>query len=331
MNLEVSYRYYQRAFVRPLRTAHGLWEAREGFLLRVESDCGVGYGEVAPIPEFGTESVERAGNFLKQWQADPIIMPSGLPCCSFGQTTALHQLEKPVVSGLRDYSVAGLLPAGEAALGAAREKSAAGYTCLKWKIGVEPAGAEQAVFKDLLAGLPEVVLLRLDANGGLAPAELESWLEALGPARERVEYLEQPLAPGEEARMLAASQASGIPIALDESLNQPGAGRWLTPDAWPGPLVIKPLLMGNVTTLLEQLRPLANQLVFSSSFETGVGLFIALGLADLLPEMHHAIGFDTLSAFTDGLSGLAPGPRLTAEARTNMNLEALWNQLPPLT
>jgi O-succinylbenzoate synthase len=93
--------------------------------------------------------------------------------------------------------------------------------------------------------------------------------------------------------------------------------------------VIKPLLMGNVTALMEQLRPLAAQLVLSSVFETGCGLSLVLSLGDMLPAMNRAVGFDTLSAFDDSLSCMAPGPQIFASERATINLEHIWQQLAP--
>ena len=329
MNLKVAYRSYRREFLYPLRTAHGEWRERQGFIVRVASDAAVGYSEIAPLPEFGTETVQRAAGFLEQWVEDPIIMPSGLPCCCFALTTAIQHSRPTACPAARDYPVAGLLPAGAAALAAAKQKLAAGYFTLKWKIGVFPSEAEQEVAADLLALLPKKVSLRLDANGGLNRKELEDWLEVLSPHASQIEFIEQPLPPGQEGIMSELGRVSQIPIALDESLNALGAQRWLTPGAWEGPLVIKPLLMGNVTSLLQQLRPLAGQLVFSSVFETGIGLSQALKLADALPAMQYAIGFDTLTAFDDALAGAVAAPVFQASQRAHFDPEVIWKQLPP--
>lgn len=330
MNLKVAYRSYRREFLQPLWTAHGEWCAREGFIVRLEQGDSVGYGEIAPIPDFGTETLERAAKFLKQWVADPIIMPSGLPCCTFALTTAMQQMKQPACPCPRNYPVAGLLPAGSAALAAAKNKLSDGYTTLKWKIGVQPFEAEKEIFADLSGLLPKKVSLRLDANGGLSRKELEQWLEVLSQAGP-VEYLEQPMPPGEERQMAELAEGSRIPIALDESLNMPGRERWLSPGSWEGPLVIKPLLMGNMATLLEQLRPLGGQLVFSSVFETGIGLFQALDLADGIRGIKYAIGFDTVAAFGDDLGAMSPGPIFRVGERANIDLETIWNQLLPLS
>jgi len=330
MNLKLAYRRYRREFLSPLRTAHGEWRQREGFIVRVESEAAVAYGEIAPLPEFGTETLARAADFLEHWVRDSIIMPSALPCCCFALTAALQESRLRQRPLARDYAVAGLLPAGSAALAAAKQKVAAGYRTLKWKIGVQSIEEETEICQDLLAWLPRTVLLRLDGNAGLRRRDLQRWLALLGCHADRIDFLEQPLPPGEEASMAAFAADSGIALALDESLNAAGSDRWLAPGAWAGPLVIKPLLMGNVTTLLEQLQPLAGQLVFSSVFETGIGLSQALRLADSLPPMGYAIGFDTRVAFDDTLSGFGNGPLLPADERIHFNPQMIWNQLAPL-
>lgn len=331
MNLKADYRRYRRAFRQTLNTAYGQWAIREGFILRVESSDGVHFSEVAPLPEFGTETVERAAIFLREWVDDPIILPSGLPCCSFGVTAALQGLGHRAEGAVRDHTVAGLLPAGRDGLKVAEDKAASGYRSLKWKVGVAPVDQETEIFKAMLERLPESVGIRLDANASLNRDELEYWLECLAPWAQRIEYFEQPLPPGEESCMAGLADASGIAMALDESLNQPGSECWLTPGAWNGPLVIKALLMGNITLLMERLQPLARQVVFSSVFETAVGQHLALALADMLPEMDYALGFDTGTAFNDTLGTQLSGPAFSVDDRLRYDPNRIWNQLPPLS
>ncbi|MEO0948813.1 MAG: o-succinylbenzoate synthase, partial [Cyanobacteria bacterium J06641_5] len=54
-------RPYCRAFRQPLRTHHGIWEKRQGAIVRLETDTGrVGWGEIAPLPSFGSETLAAA-------------------------------------------------------------------------------------------------------------------------------------------------------------------------------------------------------------------------------------------------------------------------------
>ena len=139
---KITFRPYRRCFTKALRTSRGAWLVREGFLLRVEQEGRVGFGEVAPIPEFGSESVEDARVFLESLQADPSpSVPEALPSCAFALSSALYKLE----SDMRDYAVAGLLPAGKEAVAVVAGKTGLGYRTLKWKVGVETPEFEQGV------------------------------------------------------------------------------------------------------------------------------------------------------------------------------------------
>ncbi len=319
----ISFRSYRRAFRQPLRTARGLWSLRVGFIVRVEQDGQVGFGEVAPLPEFGTETVDAAASFLERLVKDPDLeVPANLPCCGFGvssagrdacsQATGLNGGRlRPAVPTFSRGDIAALLPAGASAEVELSKKAAAGYRTFKWKVGVESLAVELAILERLLAALPSGGRLRLDANGGLTEEQAREWLAALNGASDRIEYLEQPLPVGQEREMAALMESSAVPIALDESLNGLTGSQWL--GEWPGPLVVKPLLMGDCQQLVERLRPLAERVVLSSVFETAVGVNAVGGLVAQLPALNYAIGFDTAEAFDDNLGALSP--------------EAVWNAL----
>ncbi len=325
----LSFRPYRRSFVKPLRTAHGEWSVREGFIVRFKRDSKVGYGEVAPIPTFGTETLEAAGAYLKSLTdkgelPTSAAVPDVLPCCTFGISAACSDSPpKPK----RNYSIAALLPAGKAALDSVTVKIRQGYTTFKWKIGVEPVAAEQAILAELLKRLPSDARIRLDANGGLSAEALERWLSILCNYWQQIDYLEQPLPVGQEASMARYAKSSQVPIALDESLHGAEGIRWLELGAWAGPLVIKPALMGDRDRLIERLRPIAGQVVLSSVFETAVGLENALSIADQLPELSRAVGFDTLDAFSDALMPLSAVPVITVVDRNRLDSADIWEQL----
>ena len=348
MSRQISVKPYRRAFRQPLRTAHGEWAIREGFLVRMQQERCTGYGEVAPLPSFGSETLAEATEFLEQLVSEPEMnAPVNLPCCAFaisaaqifaerGSLDLLKNAEAPSkstsrdpVSQLpappRDYSVSALMPSGSAALGLADEKSKAGYRCMKWKIGVEPIAKEISTARSLLDSLPLTVRLRFDGNAGLATSELEQWLEFLIPYRKRIDFIEQPLACGQETAMGDYMEASGIGIALDESLNGTDGDRWLKPNAWPGALVIKAPLMGELPQLADRLVPVAEQVVFSSVYETGIGLENSLRLADSLPQVFRPIGYDTVNAFNDGLNYLQAAPTICTSDRRAYDPDLVWN------
>jgi len=325
------FRPYRRPFARPLRTARGVWSVREGFIVRYEEEGCVGYGEVAPIHEFGTETIAEAGAFLKRLELDASLAENGplldtLPCCAFGLSAAMTDLWGSGTKA-RDYDVAALLPAGHGALEVAEAKAAQGFRTFKWKIGVDTPKEERAVFRELEARLPDDARLRLDGNCSIPMETFKAWLEFLQVYRGRIDYIEQPFPVGEEVAMATLSERSGIPIALDESLNRVDGGKWLIPGAWSGPLVVKPMLAGHRKGLQEALRSVSGQVVLSSVFETAVGVRNALALADSLPALDRPIGFDTPGAFSDALSPLNSAVVLRVEDRSAISSESLWQQL----
>ncbi|NQY32045.1 MAG: hypothetical protein HRT56_02595, partial [Coraliomargarita sp.] len=95
-----------------------------------------------------------------------------------------------------------------------------------------------------------------------------------------------------------------------------------------GPLVIKPALMGDVAQLAERLQPVADQVVLSSVFETSVGVANTLALASCLPEVTRFLGFDTATAFDDGLSDSTQAASLSLKT---YNPQRLWDSLAPLS
>ena len=348
MSRQILVKPYRRAFRQPLRTAHGEWATREGFLVRLEQEGRVGYGEVAPLPEFGSETLADAMAFLEQLTIQPeMAVPVNLPCCAFALSAAQIFAERgsldllkngeasnqgasrvPIsrlIAPPRDYSVSALLPSGSAALRLAAQKSKAGYCNMKWKIGIDPIAKEISTARSLFDSLPSTVRLRFDANAGLAASELEQWVEFLIPYRERIDFIEQPLACGQEALMSDYMEASGLCIALDESLNGSDRERWLKPNAWAGALVIKAPLMGELSQQADRLAAVAKQVVFSSVFETDIGLENSLRLADSLPQFFRPIGYDTMDAFNDGLNYLQAAPTICTSDRRAYDPDLIWN------
>lgn len=333
MGVEVAIRLYRRRFAQPLHTAHGPWLWREGLLLRLRDGLGrVGYGEVAPIPWFGSESVAEALAFCRaqggEWQfpsgslreSQPI--PAELPATQFGLESAMVDLtpENPIygqepatpADSFANAAICGLLPAGETALEIAPQRLAQGHRTLKWKIGVHSIDDEIRWLNQLVADIPVHPRLRLDANGGLSLAQAEEWLVACdrinaSPQLATVEYLEQPLPPDQLAAMMVLAEQYQTAIALDESVATVAQLEDCWHRGWRGVVVVKPAVAGSPQQLeafCQQHRP---RLVFSSAFETAIGRRAALAIAARcsLPPAP-ALGFGTQGWFADDWDTLTP-------------------------
>jgi o-succinylbenzoate synthase len=304
MLYQFEFRTYQRKFKRPLQTSHGIWEIRLGIILKLTDENGqFGWGEIAPLSWFGSESFEQALDFCNSLPANIssetiFSISAELPACQFGFESALSNEDNEEENNR--YS--GLLPAGETALSAVQMLWKQGYRTFKWKIGV--IEQELNVFQQLIKAMDDLgdrekALLRLDANGGLNYSQAETWLKTcdnvLGIPNfsVKIEFLEQPLPVTQFEEMLELSAVYKTPIALDESVANLDRIQECYDQGWRGIFVIKPAICGSPSQLRKFCQTHNIDAVFSSVFETQIGRQAALNLATELFPNSRALGFGT--------------------------------------
>lgn len=294
MAYQLQFRPYQRSFVRSLSTSHGNWKTREGIILKLIDEAGaIGWGEIAVLPWFGSETLADALGFCsqlgKEITTETIFsIPDRLPACQFGFQSAWEAIQHPQKLTL-NLNFSGLLPTGEAALNTWQKLWHQGYRTFKWKIGVLPITAEIKIFKQLIQALPNEAKLRLDANGGLNWEIAIEWLKICDTWQ--IEFLEQPLPVGEEKAMLELSKKHSTPLALDESVATIAQLKACYQLGWRGIFVIKPCIAGSPFHLREFCQQNNLDVVFSSVFETTIGREAALKLASEISPKNRALGF----------------------------------------
>lgn len=368
MKFRFQFRRYRLPFRHAMRTAHGLWSEREGVMVRLEdvSEGGsgaVGYGEAAPIPWFGTETVDddvSAAESLDEWiESDALeAVPARFGCLRNAIAAARAEIaavthpdeakrspSAETVTAVPYLPVAALLPAGRAALLQIEPKAEIGFRVFKWKVGVGDVADELALFDDVCGNLPSGAKLRLDANGAWDRRRAERWLERC--ADRPVEFVEQPIAPdarGSRDVLLGLAGDYPTPVAIDESLTGDREIEEWIGAGWPGVFVVKPLLLGNVAEALSRLDRAKADVVFSSALETAVGARRALRLAFQWAEgeapssgvagkpatklRSRALGFGVWPLFVDGrFDGPATAPFVRWEDVGRINAEAAWNAL----
>ncbi|RCJ38122.1 o-succinylbenzoate synthase [Nostoc punctiforme NIES-2108] len=309
-----EFRPYQRRFLRSLTTNHGKWDIREGIILRLTDESGkVGWGEIAPISWFGSETLEQALDFCRQLPeeiTDEIIfsIPDELPACQFGFESAwewgsgkwgneFFSMPNAPCPMPNAQSFSALLPSGEAALNQWETLWQHGYRTFKWKIGVNAIADELKIFESLTRILPASTKLRLDANGGLTYEKANLWLRTCDNLKANpevtleIEFIEQPLPVEQFQQMLELSTSYETAIALDESVATLGQLATCHQQGWRGIFVIKPGIVGSPSRLRKFCHQYQIDTVFSSVFETAIARLAALQLAAELSRNNRAIGF----------------------------------------
>ena len=302
MDLQLQFRPFRFALIRPLRTSAGVLRDRCGWLLRLEAASGaIGWGEVAPLDQGRLprcqQELAALPTRLPREQLE-MLLPQLCGALGFGLGAALAELDGLVGSGSRQGWLAAphgaqLLPAGGLMLSQLErlleQRGRRRAMTFKWKVAAEADGLERRWLEQLMQRLPSTALLRLDANGGWDRPTARSWMKAL-VGDPRFAWLEQPLSP-EDGEGLESLAQQG-PVALDESLHADPQLR----DRWSGWQVRRPAVEGDPRPLLRQLQEGVPWRMVSTSFETGIGRRWLNHLAAL-----------QMTGPTPAAPGLAPG------------------------
>lgn len=294
-------------------TAHGSELARTGAIVRVTlADGRVGLGEASPLPAFGGGTLHDTLAGLAQFApllvgrslAEAAALLDGRDLTGPGMSalgcaidTALLDLDAQVagmpLALALDGAAARVVPANAtvgaadtaAACRAAEAAIAAGFGCVKLKVGVAATpAAEIERIAAVRGAIGPQAQLRLDANaawdvpGAIAIIRAA---EAYGLA-----LVEQPVAAHDLAGMRAVRAAVRTPIAADEAVSGPEhAARVLAAEA-ADVLVVKPMMAGGLRRgreIIALAHAAGVQTLVTTTIDAGVGVAAALHLAATLP------------------------------------------------
>jgi L-alanine-DL-glutamate epimerase-like enolase superfamily enzyme len=300
----------------PLATAHGTIAERELLdVLIIGADGVAGAGEAAPLPSYDGVALDDVRAALEDCR--PIVDDAeGLPRATvldacrraavLPQAVAAIDLALWDLEGRRaDAPVWRLLGAAEdpppvavnalltsedraGAAAEAADAVAAGFACVKAKVGIGDDAGRLAAIRAAIGG---DVALRIDANGAWDAEEAVAHLRALAPCS--IELCEEPVHGVAELRSVAAS--APVPIAMDESAVAPGA---LASGATPL-VCLKLSRCGGISGLLEAaeaVRAAGGEPYLASTLDGPLGIAGALHAAAVLRPAR-ACGLATLAAF----------------------------------
>jgi o-succinylbenzoate synthase len=328
MRYQLQFRPYRRRFLAPVRLGSDLTDSREGILIRLEGEDGeVGFGEVAPLESFGSESVQRSLALLRSFcgtmrrEGPGDLDPRDFPCTRYALAQAVQMSEPSAPAGSRvaEFTPTAVLRQRAESFETDGNRPIPGsvYKCKIAHVDGSPDQERAGVLQWAKLCHENDAKLRLDANEGLDRDGFMDWITFLEPFQEVVEFIEQPLDRWDLEGMSMLSEQSPIPIALDESLSllrgdwdwESAPGNWL--------YVVKPSL----GDLLWMPPGMQDRIIWSSVFETGVGFQQLLDN----PRTPWLPGFDTQQCFvSDGLEY----PKTQGGYLSNqVDPEAIWKKL----
>ena len=275
-------------------------EAREGVLLRLtDAEGRAGWGDAAPLPGFSRETTAEAADAIRallptldgvDLDAADVVRPrggfhtaldaAGLPSSArFAVDLALADLaaqeHRRTLPQTLHPDPAVTLPLGgllmgdrEAVVAGAGRLAAEGWAAAKLKVGRASVEADAETVRAVHAAL-DGAALRLDANRAWTADQTAAFARAVDGVA--LDYVEEPTpdVDGHPALWLD----TGLPIALDETLQEPGGAAHLR--GWAAAAVLKPTLVGGLVATLRlaaAARAVGVRPVLSASFESGVGL-----------------------------------------------------------
>jgi o-succinylbenzoate synthase len=294
---EASWENYTLEFIKPARTSRDTLATKPTWFLQLtdKDDPSIkGLGECSPIwglsidtPEF----FEKTLNELCAHFNEGSPLPSNLsefPAIECGLEMALLDLQNggvqkyfdsPFYNGEQPIRINGLVWMGSASdmKEQISQKLELGFRCLKLKIGSLDWLEELSILQDLRTEFgPDVLELRVDANGSFSTDEVDSVLHSLSVLD--IHSIEQPIKQGQLEEMASLCQESAVPIALDEELigiANEEEKRHLIESIRPQYLILKPSLLGGFRPCMEWIK-LADENScrwwVTSALESNVGL-----------------------------------------------------------
>jgi len=322
---------YALPLKRPLVIGRETHHRRHGCVIELKDETGtVCFGEVAPLGGYSDESQTDVETELRLLRSSLVgsEIPEHLEELSGGFDSWLgrYQLAPSVRFGfesavlimaakLRRVSLARLLsdkPLKRVSVNAlltgdhgevlaqVRRGLELGYSAFKLKVGGRPVDDDIRLTREVRDLIGPDAALRLDANRRWTRHEFNQFAHEVRGIG--IDYIEEPISDISLLHRLTDIEDTEAPLALDESL------RMISPDElhqWPGvkAIVLKPTQLGleRAVRSARAATRLGITSVFSSSYESSLGLTIIAHIAAAYSATDTPTGLDTVGVFQEDL------------------------------
>lgn len=293
--MKAFYRKYVLNFKRPSGTSRGVMTEKETWFLILEQDGKRGIGECGLLRSLSID--DRPGYEEKlQWVCSNIHLGEEalwqelmeFPSIQFGVEMAFQSLnaDNPFLlfpseftAGTKNIPINGLVWMGDEGYMKQQieEKLAAGFSCIKLKIGAIDFQKELDLLRFIRSNFSaERIEIRVDANSAFYSNEA---LDKLNKISEfQIHSIEQPIEKRQHDSMAELCKSTPLPIALDEELiGVSGYGNKLAllQKIKPQFIILKPSLVGGFRGCAEWIALAEKQNVgwwVTSALESNIGL-----------------------------------------------------------
>lgn len=311
--IKAKYKTIDLQFKFPAGTSRGVLLHKPSSFLILEKDGITGIGECSTIPNLSIDPQESYYGKLDEvcrlfntgYQLEAVRV-SAYPSIAFGLETALRDLiakgskkffKSKFTSGKLGIPINGLVWMGDKEFmqKQIREKIAAGYHCIKLKVGAIDFETELEILSGIRQQFsPADIEIRLDANGAFSPNDVLERLDKL--SKFNIHSIEQPIRQDQFETMAEVCRKSSIPIVLDEELIgvKSADKESVLETIKPAYIILKPSLLGGFTESEEWIQLAEKHNVgwwITSALEANIGLnAIAQWTATLNSSMPQGLG-----------------------------------------
>ncbi|TRO65348.1 o-succinylbenzoate synthase [Christiangramia sabulilitoris] len=312
--MKADYKKYILNFKRPSGTSRGVLVEKETWFLKISDGGNFGIGECGILRSLSYDDKPDYEEKLK-WTCNNINMGREMlweelrefPSIQFGVEMAFQSLEakhpfllypSDFTNGKSAIPINGLIWMGDKTFmkNQISEKIAAGFNCIKLKIGAIDFETELDLLQAIRSEFSERdIELRVDANGAFNPQDAMEKLDRL--AQFDLHSIEQPIKQGQIEEMADLCRKTPLPIALDEELiglTNVTDKENLIQIVNPQYAIFKPSLIGGIKGTVEWKNICEAQGVkwwITSALESNVGLnAIAQWTYTLKPDLPQGLG-----------------------------------------
>jgi O-succinylbenzoate synthase len=258
------------------------------------------WSEVSPLPGWHTETLEQATDQVIAQLRQPGSVVDMYPSVRMGFDMLKWQLDGGTTKSLADIQLRALWHGNREDLEtwtiwAVRQD----YKGIKIKVGRLPIEKELDVIRTVRNIVGPGFEITLDANQKFTLDQAIEFARAC--SKYDIMYIEDPVEHIDDVARFYV--ATGMTVALDNLTPNPSPDRrGVRGEVW----VIKPSCVGGLArlkSLCEQAKQSGIKIVFSSAFESKIGISLWMQLAAEFGTPGVAHGLDTLTWFSEDLNG----------------------------